>query len=71
MNICITIYPRAKQPTLEEYIKEYTRKLMHYYLTGGQLPPETNQATPEVLNALYDICYPKSHIQKLYERGLI
>lgn len=24
---------------------------------------------PEVLNALYDIYYPKSHIQELYEKG--
>lgn len=30
---------------------------------------DENRATPEVLNALYDICYPKSHIQKLYEKG--
>lgn len=25
--------------------------------------------SPEVLNALYDICYPKSHIRELYEKG--
>ena len=68
MNILIAIYPRVKQPTTDEIINEYTRKKIQYLLDNG-IYDEINQTTPETLNALYDICYPKSHIQKLYEGG--
>ena len=69
MNISITIYPRAKQPTIDEIIDEFTRKKIQYILNNGLAYETINQATPELLNVLYDICYPKSHIRELYEKG--
>ena len=66
MNISITIYPRIKQPTIDEIIDEFTRKKIQYIFDNGVIIEE-NQATPETLNILYAMCYPTSHIQNYLE----
>ena len=65
MEYYITVYPKTVRPTMKEVIIEVQRQQWEYVQKYG----ETNFVHPEILNALYSICYPKSHIQKLYERG--